>query len=422
MSMDSAQAQRVIESLRKGIPPDGFVRHFTVGRASEIMRLTERLDTATPGALLIKANYGSGKTHLLRFIRESALEKGFAVSSVTLDSKGAVRFNRMDHIFGAICRNIEIPGMPGQKGIGAFFNFVVEQLKRAKYAQSTTFWWKLTNNWRWDFSAALDSPAMFVAVRAWITGESSVQNLVEDWLLNPWVYRSQRRLLYRELVGSLWRFFRDLRPEWFFHSAEVFCFHTRSYAQSWSALRDLQRLLCESGLKGLVILFDEFEDVITNLRNIAYQKEAFLNLFKFSEGKLYPGLSFFAVTPEFVEKSMQLLLDRAIPGMSYLTHEQIKGLLSLIGDKQEWGYYNTRFKTIPTFQMTPLDVKELEELAMRILETHGIAYDWEPDLVMRASDLDSIVRKAASVQIQDRARHTIITVVKALDCLLEEKE
>jgi hypothetical protein len=67
-------------------------------------------------------------------------------------------------------------------------------------------------------------------------------------------------------------------------------------------------------------------------------------------------------------------------------------------------------------------VDELDELAMRILEAHGIAYDWEPDLVMRSTELGKIVNEAASVQIQDRARHTIIAVVKALDWLLEENE
>ncbi|GIV86977.1 MAG: hypothetical protein KatS3mg054_1006 [Chloroflexus sp.] len=186
--MDRTQAKRVIESLRKGIPPDGFVRHFTVGRASEIAQLTKRLDDATPGALLLKANYGSGKTHLLRFICESALEKGFAVSSVTLDAKGAVRFNRMDQIFGAICRNIEVPGMPGQKGIRPVLNFVVDCIERAKAGWSGEFWYKLTNGWKWDYSDVLESPAMFVAVRAWATGYSIVQDRVEDWLLQPWNY------------------------------------------------------------------------------------------------------------------------------------------------------------------------------------------------------------------------------------------
>lgn len=397
--MDLTQAQRVIESLRKGIPPDGFVRHFTVGRASEVAQLTERLDDVVPGALLLKANYGSGKTHLLRFIRECALERGFAVSAVTLDARGAVRFNRMDQVFGAICRNIEVPGVPGQKGIRPVLNFVVDRLERAKAAKTEPFWQKLTNNWRWDYSEVLDSPAAFVAVRAWATGNSTVHDRVEDWFLQPWTYRSQRRLLYSDLVGSLRRFFHDPRPEWQFYSDGVFCFHTQGYAQSWSALRDLQRLLCEARLKGLVVLFDEFEDVVTNLNNVAHQEAAFWNLFQFYAGKQFPGLSFYAVTPEFVEKCVTLLID-----------------------KGRWDYDYARFKAIPTFQMTPLDVEELEELAMRILEAHGVAYDWEPDLVMRATELNKIVRKAASVQIQDRARHTITTVVKALDRLLEENE
>jgi hypothetical protein len=397
--MDPAQAQRVIESLRKGIPPDGFVRHFTVGRASEVAQLTERLDDVVPGAFLLKANYGSGKTHLLRFIRECALERGFAVSLVTLDCRGAVRFNRMDQVFGAICRSIKVPCVPGQKGIRPVLNFVVEQLERATDANAATFWQELTNNWRWHFSEVLDSPAMFVAVRAWATGNSTVHNRVEDWLHQPWVYKDWRQRLYSDLVGSLRPFFHDPRAEWTFYRNGVFEFHTKGYAQSWSALRDLQRLLCESGLKGLVLLFDEYEDVVTNLKNVAHQEAAFLNLFQFYAGKQFPGLSFYAVTPEFVDKCIALLIDKG---------------------RSDYDY--ARFKTIPTFQMTPLDVEELEELAMRILETHGIAYDWEPDLEMPSTELDKILRKAASVQIQDRARHTIITVVKALDRLLPQNE
>lgn len=104
--MNAVQARRVIESLRKGIPPDGFVRYFTVGRKREINDLTSRLQAKDGTVLLLKANYGSGKTHLLRYIREEALERNYAVSTVTLDSSSAVRFNRMDQIFGAVCRNM----------------------------------------------------------------------------------------------------------------------------------------------------------------------------------------------------------------------------------------------------------------------------------------------------------------------------
>lgn len=397
--MNAGQARHVIESLRTGIPPEGYVRHFTVGRTSEIAQLTDRLDNGKTGALLLKANYGSGKTHLLKFIREHALDTGFAVSSVALDSNGAVRFNRMDQMLGAICRNIEIPSAPGFRGIRALCDAVVRQIHEAKRGQGNEYWRRLTNEWRWDHSEVLDSPAMFSAIRAWATGDPGAQLLVEDWLCQPWMYHSQRKKLYAALVERLRRYFRDPRSEWQFYADGVFAFHTQGYAQSWQALRDLHALARAIGLKGIILLFDEFEDVITNLKRVDFQEMAFWNLFQFYAGKQFPGMSFYAVTPEFVDKCVTRLIE-----------------------KGKWDYDYTRFASLPTFQMTPLEVNELEELADRIMQAHGTAYGWEPEAVMRASHLDAIVQHAFAVQIQDRARHTITSVVKTLDDLLEERE
>jgi hypothetical protein len=61
--MDETMARSIIESLRIGIPPRGHINQFTVGRRSEIAQLKEKLDSGTPGTMLIKANYGSGKSH-----------------------------------------------------------------------------------------------------------------------------------------------------------------------------------------------------------------------------------------------------------------------------------------------------------------------------------------------------------------------
>ena len=67
--------------------------------------------------LLVQGNSGSGKSHLLRYIRDHALSERYAVSFVTLDAKSGVRFNRMDQIMGAILRNIEIPPHLGPQGL-----------------------------------------------------------------------------------------------------------------------------------------------------------------------------------------------------------------------------------------------------------------------------------------------------------------
>lgn len=395
--MGPSEAQRVIESLRKGIPPDGYVNHFTVGRQSEIDFLRNRLKQQSNGALLLKANYGSGKTHLLRFVREAALREGYVVSLIALDAKSAIRFNRMDQILGAICRSIEIPGQDKSKGIRSFFNHICLNIEQARRSSNKSFWRDLTNNWQWSFSQILDSKGFYVALRAWSTGVRHAQDLVEDWLLQPWTYTSQRRRLYISLVEHLRGFFRDPRPQWIFYDQGVFQFALQGYSQSWAVLRDIQKLSLASGLKGFIVLFDEFEDVIHNLNRVNHQEAAFWNLFDFYAGREFPGMSFFAVTPDFVQKSKRLLQE-----------------------KGRWDYDYRMFDTLPTFEMSPLSEDDLQQLAIKILEVHGNAYDWEPDLAMKMTDLKTIVRKTSSIQVQDRARHTIRKIVQFLDDLIED--
>ncbi len=392
--MNSSEAQQVMEMLRKGIPPDGYVRYFTVGRKTEINCLISKLLKAHQSVLLLKANWGAGKTHLLRFIREMALQEGYAVSSVTLDANSAVRFNRMDQIFGAICRGIEVPNLP-RKGLRPFFDLICKCIKNNK-GNRQSFWNRLTNNSQWDYSDILSSYGLFVALRAWYFGEPAVQDLIEDWLYGPWNYYTQRKLLYNELVGKLRVKFRDPRMEWQFYADGVFIFNANGHYQSWAALRDLHTLACSAGLRGFIILFDEFEDVIHNIKNIKHQQSAFWNLFKFYSGKHFPGMTFYAVTLDFVNKCKKVLLS-----------------------KQVWDYDFNRFDALETFEMSPLNEQELYDLAVKIMETHAIAFKWETDLFMEASELRTLVGKAASVQIQDRVRYTIREIVKALDRYLE---
>lgn len=391
--MDSFQAQHIIESLRLGIPPEGYVRQFTVGRTKEIEDLIKRLQVHNETAVLLMANYGSGKTHLLKYIREESLERNYAVSTVTIDSNSGVRFNRMDQIFGAVCRNIEIPQSPGQKGLRSFFNFLVGEINKKN---DESIWQEISNNWKWDYSEVLNSPAIFIGIRAWATGNDKAADIVEDWFFQPWQYKAKRKKLYTQLIENLRPFFRDPRPDWKFYTDQVFTFDSNGYSQSWAALSDLNILALYSDLNGLIILFDEFEDVITNLKNVAHQEAAFWNLFHFYSGKKYFGKTFYAVTPAFVEKCKNILLN-----------------------KGRWDFDFSLFDKLPTYEMSPLTTEHLYELAMRILETHGIAYNWEPDLEMKASQLLKIIN-AASLQTQDRARHIIKSVVKALDDLYQE--
>ena len=71
--MDVSQAQRIIESLRKGIPPDGFVRHFTVGRKAEIDDLIHQ---RLPASLNVPRGSGTILTVFYLVIRHNSLSIG----------------------------------------------------------------------------------------------------------------------------------------------------------------------------------------------------------------------------------------------------------------------------------------------------------------------------------------------------------
>ena len=197
-AFDRATAERVIEQLRYGVPPPEHVRTFTVGRGTQLHALEESLGHPSNdqgSALLVKANYGSGKSHLLKVVREIALEAGYAVSLVVIDAQGGVRFNRMDTIFGAICRELEIREQD-QKGVGVLLNAFAGVTPARMSLEMRQIGERISSNGKWDLSDYLQSPALYVALRAWVRSETqNVRDRVQDWFANPQNYRGQRKLL-----------------------------------------------------------------------------------------------------------------------------------------------------------------------------------------------------------------------------------
>ncbi|MCJ7514977.1 MAG: ATP-binding protein [Dehalococcoidia bacterium] len=390
--MDKNEAREIVESLRFGIPPNGYVRYFTVGREEEVSQLLHRLEDRVKGPLLLKANWGAGKSHLLLLVRETALDQGFLVSYVKCDSASGVRFNRLDQIFGAVCRGIELPYGQKANGIRAFLNYICTYIKQEN--PNGSFWRNLTDNGQWRYSDELTSYACYLALRGWYFGNANIQNIIEDWLFHPWKYKAERKSLYINLVSNLSSHFRDKMPEWQYYdtSEGIFDFQGQDYLQCWASLTDLFRLSKESGLKGFVILFDEFEEQIERLKNIKYQEKAFLNLFELYKAKKFVGMTFFAVTPDFTHNCQKRLTQ--------------KGRID---------FNLNQFNELPTFEMAPLELTQLEELSHKILDTHAIAFGWNPQGEISSVDLSAEIDELASVQIPNRTRHFITEFTKYLD-------
>lgn len=393
-------AEKLLEDLRKGIPPTGALEHFTVGRSNEIKWLDSHLVNDETYALLLKANYGSGKSHLLQLIQEKALRKHFAVSLVVLDAKSGVRFNRTDQIFGQILRHLEVLMTDGStEGLPVLLDHFVDCAETARSelgTESHKFWKAVTNNWKWDYSEELKSPPLFIALRAWAASDSKdVRNIIIDWLTNPENYKSQRSMLYSELVENLRGHFRDPRPNYRMYQEGSLTFIPQLYSACWGALEDINRMCRISGLTGMAILFDEFEDVLTNLNRINWQEAAFFNLFRFVSGTRFSGKTFYAVTPSFVEKCKSCLME-----------------------KGRWDIDLSEFDALQHFEMSPLTKGNLLQLADRIVELHELAYDYQVnDGVFE--EMKEAVGAAAKSAVQDRARQAIRNAVQVLDDALD---
>ena len=388
-SLNHSEAESIIESLRYGLPPSGSIRLFTVGRRDELERLAQSLNNPTQdrgAALLVKANYGAGKSHLLHVVREMALESNYAVSLVQVNALEGVRFNRMDTILGAVCSRMEVPGDTGL-GIGRLFDAF------DLYEYETEEFDSISSGGAWDYSDYLSAPGVYVALRAWANStDSRVRDLIEDWLANPAAYRSQRKLLHQALVSNLRGEFRDPRAEWQFYADEVFLFHTGGHRNAWAALEDFDVIARGAGLNGLIILFDEFEDVIQNLNRRNYQQEAFLNLFRFFGGERFPGMAYFAVTPEFVAKCKTELMSRGVFDFDF-----------------------NRFSKLPFFEMSAITEADFLTLAKKIRAVHSIAFGWRADADLSDRELKRLTDVLWSVRTPERVRLAIQGVVEALD-------
>lgn len=399
LDLDIDEAELVIESLRKGIPPSGHLRHFTVGRREQLRQLASTIedrDTHDPAALLIQANYGAGKTHLLRLIREIALDEGFAVALVTVDSRSGVRFNRMDQVCSAVMRELEVPGRQG-KGVQHLFEeyFAVDEdnLDARVRARRKA----LSVEGKWSRCREIRSMPFWIALRGWhLSRSKEAKDVVRNWLSFSWDYKGQRVYLYTHLVRSLPSSIRNVQTEAEMYKASAFSFDAGGHENSWLALEDLHTLAKLSGLRGLVLLFDEFEDVIQNLNNIAYQRNAFGNLLTLMSHERFTGWKYFAVTPEFTARCRERLED-----------------------KFQYDFPIEEFDDLERIKMVPVGQQEFLELGKRVRHVHGMAYDWDAGDDFDDGTLRTCVKRLYSKSSADQVRQATVGLVEALDLALE---
>ncbi len=112
------KARCIIESLRLGIVPQGYIQDFTIGRDNEIKKFEKYLLDDKP--IIIEGEYGSGKTHFIEYAYSYALNNNWAVATINIDSQETA-LNKPKSIYRSIVKSFAF-----RKKNGGFENFLKE--------------------------------------------------------------------------------------------------------------------------------------------------------------------------------------------------------------------------------------------------------------------------------------------------------
>lgn len=90
---DQLAARRAIESLRSGVPNPDVVRALDnqqpeiTAAFGDLLKTTRELDSSSPNGLILTGGFGTGKSHILEQLRQTAFREGFAVSTIAISKE-----------------------------------------------------------------------------------------------------------------------------------------------------------------------------------------------------------------------------------------------------------------------------------------------------------------------------------------------
>lgn len=352
--LNQVECRRAIEALRSGVPNRDAVRALGGGqphiedRFRQVLReLPEDMakDTHTPG-MLIAGDFGSGKSHVLEYLRHIALEENFVCSRIVL-SKETPLYDQAKLYRTAI----ETAAVPGKKGaalaeIAASLNFEHE-------GYADLYQWANRPETRLHAHLAA---SLFVYERV-------KDREIQDKILSFWGGDPLR-------VG-------DLRS-WLAAQGEA-----GRYRPEKGGMKDLPRqrfkfiarLMTAAGYGGWVLLIDEAELIGRYaFRQRAKSYAVLAQLAGKIKSEVCPGLvSVFAITSDFTEAILDQKNDVKLIPERLRTSDNAAD--AAVATQAERGM---RVISREALRLTPPTQAVIEQTHDHIEGIHGQAYGWEP--------------------------------------------
>jgi len=363
------EAVRIIETLRSGVSSRRLSAIFSYGREALLEAVQRDLDTVAAGkgtrAVVLRGDYGEGKTHFLNTVFNLAQKLNFAVSFVILSKE--TPFNRLDRVYPKVTCETYLPGEvePG-----------LETLLRDIHPDSAVAEELL------DFARTGLHPKITVVLENYFQAPESyhVHLLYRD-LMGDWLPLPQLKSLHRFNFG------RPVKIEKFKPQLHV-----------WDYFRLLSHLIRARGFAGWVILFDEFELVGT--LGIAARSGAYCNLARFlfpeGSGSLEAAYVIFSTFSGFW--SVRLLAERR-PDTA-----EVPARLLAKGEPQKAELAKRALNILlqDTVTLESLPSGEVRGCLTAIRDLHARAYGWAPDI-----DLDEILNATKHTRLRTKIRYAL---------------
>ncbi len=232
-TIDEIVARRMIEAFRIGIVPHQDVERFTFGREREIKmieRAIKNLEAGSGGVYLIEGEYGSGKSHLLEYIRHWATKAELATTYCELDPR-EVSPHRPKRVYRELVHNLRYI----DNGTEVTFRDILRKAVTLDLADHQFFTPVLKKLNRFDRDSAMSE-----VFWQWIEGESTKEYAT--------LYKGPYRLPGAQKIPALYDFST---------ASDFYCY----------IISGLSYILRNLKMKGLVLLVDEAESV-THLWNL----------------------------------------------------------------------------------------------------------------------------------------------------------
>jgi len=370
---------QVLNALRMGVIPGTSIDNFIVGRDQEKLELEAFLSGIEHGegrVKFIRGAYGSGKTFMMKYLTEKALDQGFIVANVPIHS--GFGFSKLEGVYANIMNHLLIrTDEETSTNFEMIFESWLEGLKSSgdprKASQNIYHVIKALSDYNSSFSTVL-----LIYIRALIGRDYELSTIAAAWIKGDKniAYQLKRKLNVKGSVDG------D-------NALDIF-----------SGFVKLIHLL---GYKGLIITFDEAEIIMQ--QRVDTRLKAYANMRQLMDsagvGLLDNAGFVFAGTDEFFEDEEKGL-------KSYMA------LYQRIGSCVEGPPSITNVRQ-PVLQIQALREEDYETLSSRLIELHSKRYAYE--YVVNAMHIANLAKMEVSKSLEGTTMTVRIFLKKVLELL-----